>query len=140
MNIEFTTKVMFNISFIDKCGERILLGPNQGRFFSASPAEKEAWLKACFKNSGEDKLVDICGEQSRGTFRVDAFDCYDHGDAVSRYPRSRLFMTYFYPSMFRHSAREESGHGSQTCISITVERIVIPVTLSWILASQLSRI
>lgn len=71
----------YNVSFINKGGSRSLLGPNQGRFFHDTKESAQAWLDACFKNTGEDGLVSVCGEQARGTFRVSTFDCYDHGDA-----------------------------------------------------------
>lgn len=77
--------IRYNVSYINKDGDRVLFGPNQGRHFSDTRAEKEAWLQACLENTGEDILVHICGNQSRGTFRVDPFDCYENGDAVGIY-------------------------------------------------------
>lgn len=78
-------KTSFNVSYINRHGDRVLFGANQGRHFSDTREEKEEWLKECFENTGEEKLVRMLGEQSRGTFRVDAFECYDNGDAKSVY-------------------------------------------------------
>jgi len=36
-------------------------------------------------NSGIARLLSVCGEQSVGTFRVDSFECYDHGDPKTIY-------------------------------------------------------
>ena len=77
--------IRFNVSFLNKDGDRVLMPPNQGRHFSDTREDKEAWLKACLENTGEEKLVSIFGEQARGTFRVDAFDCYENGDAKGVY-------------------------------------------------------
>lgn len=77
--------IRYNVSHINRNGDRVLFGPNQGRHFSDTRAEKEAWLQACLENTGEDILAHLCGEQSRGTFRVDPFDCYENGDAVGIY-------------------------------------------------------
>lgn len=75
---------LFNVSFIDKNGLRTMLGPNQGRYMKATREEAETHLADLMRES-EERLVDICGTQSRGTFRVDAFTCYAHGDAVGIY-------------------------------------------------------
>lgn len=79
-----TDRTLYNISFIDKNGLRTMLGPNQGRCMYEDRASAEALLKDMMLLS-ERRLVEICGEQSRGTFRVDAFDCYHHGDAKGIY-------------------------------------------------------
>jgi hypothetical protein len=47
--------------------------------------DAEAYLVTLFATNGEDRLVEVCGEQARGTFRVDPFDCYDHGDPKGIY-------------------------------------------------------
>ena len=78
-------KVMYNVSFLDKNGLRCLLGPNQGHRMYENRESAEGFLRALLENTGEDRLVDVCGPQSRGTFQVAAFRCYDHGDAVGCY-------------------------------------------------------
>jgi len=77
--------ILFNITCVAKDGRRTLCGPNQGRYFKATRAGAEQALRDTMANTGEDRLVEIYGKQSRGTFRVDAFDCYDHGDAKGIY-------------------------------------------------------
>jgi hypothetical protein len=77
--------ILWNISFIDKNGLRTMLGPMQGRFMKQTRAMAEKHLKDIFTYTGENRLVEICGEQARGTFRVDAFDCWNHGDPKSIY-------------------------------------------------------
>lgn len=52
--------------------------------------EAEQHLRDVFQNSGEQRLVDVCGEQSRGTFRVDSFECYDHGDPMNIYVQEEV--------------------------------------------------
>ena len=80
-------KIRFNISFINRDGVRIMLGANQGRRMFVDLDGAELFLKDLLRNTGEERLAQIYGPQSIGTFRTDAFECYDHGDAVSIYPR-----------------------------------------------------
>jgi hypothetical protein len=75
----------YQVSFVDKLGLRTLLGPAQGRCMHPKREQAEQHLRDLFANTGEDRLVDICGAQARGTFRVDAFECYDHGDPIGIY-------------------------------------------------------
>lgn len=81
-------KTLYNISFVDRDGLRKLVGPNQGRYFKATREEAAEHL-AAFEGptNGEERLASIFGRQAIGTFRVDAFECYDHGDAVGIYVR-----------------------------------------------------
>lgn len=76
--------ILYGISFVDKLGLRCLLGPAQGRCMYRTREDAERDLEQLLQN-GEGRLVDVCGERSRGTFRVDAFDCYDHGDPKGIY-------------------------------------------------------
>jgi hypothetical protein len=78
-------RTRYNITCRLKNGLRGLFGCNQARFFHDTREEADGWLAAFFKNSGEDRLCSIAGEQARGTFRVDAFDCYENGDAKGIY-------------------------------------------------------
>jgi len=77
--------IKFNISFMDKNGLRTLSGPNQGRYFKDTREEAEKHLRDFLTNNSEERLADIYGKQAIGTFRVDEFDCYDHGDAKGIY-------------------------------------------------------
>ena len=76
--------IKYNISYIAKDGVRTLMGPAQGRYMKDTREEAKQCLKALMENS-EEKLIEIYGPQSRGTFRVDEFDCWDHGDPKSIY-------------------------------------------------------
>lgn len=73
--------IRYNTSYMAKNGLRTLCGPNQSRFFKNTREEAERALCDIMANTDEDRLVEIYGKQSLGTFRVDAFDCYDQGDA-----------------------------------------------------------
>lgn len=84
-HIEATEKVLYNVSCVGKNGLRVLFGANQGRYMHETREGAETFLAAMMTNTGEDRLVDIMGEQARGTFRVDAFSCYASGDARGIY-------------------------------------------------------
>lgn len=77
--------ILYNISFMNKNGLRTLVGTNQGRFFKKTREEAESHLHDFLTNNTEERLASIYGAQSVGTFRVDPFDCYDHGDAKGIY-------------------------------------------------------
>lgn len=76
--------ILFNISYLGKDGLRTLFGPAQGRCMCKTREEAEEKLRA-FMTESEERLVQIYGEQSRGTFRVDPFECWDHGDPKGIY-------------------------------------------------------
>jgi hypothetical protein len=76
--------ILYNISYIDRHGLRVLLGPAQGRCMYRTAEAAAAHLTALLEES-EERLVSVCGEQARGTFRVDPFDCWDHGDPKGIY-------------------------------------------------------
>jgi hypothetical protein len=73
------------MSFVDRCGYRVLVGPNQSRFFRNAREDAEKMLEDFVKSNTEDRLKSIFGPQAIGTFRVDAFRCYQHGDACGVY-------------------------------------------------------
>lgn len=79
------TKTMYNVSFIDRDGNRVMQGPNQGRYMKATLEEAQQAAIDIVKTNGEARLASIFGAQAIGTFRADAFECYEHGDAVSIY-------------------------------------------------------
>ena len=76
-------QIRFGITYIDTNGLRTLLGPAQGRYMMTKEEAENALLD--LMRESEDKLVSVCKPQSRGTFRVDAFNCYDHGDPMGIY-------------------------------------------------------
>jgi hypothetical protein len=80
-------KIRFNVSHVNPAGLRVMLGPNQGRHMHVDLDGAEMFLKDLLRNTGEERLAEIYGPQSIGTFRADAFECYDSGDAASIYPR-----------------------------------------------------
>lgn len=78
-------RTLFQITYINKYGLRTLLGAAQGRHMHHGREAAEEFLAALLANNAEARLVEVFGEQSRGTFRVNPFECYDHGDPVSIY-------------------------------------------------------
>ena len=78
-------KTLWNVSFVNRDGNRTLFGPSQGRHMKETREEAEVFLRALIENTGEARLIAICGDQAKGTFRVDAFECHEHGDPVGRY-------------------------------------------------------
>jgi hypothetical protein len=64
-----------------KDGLRVLYGPNQGRFHHDTKESAEAHLAAMLTNNSKKTLDSVCEGQS-DTLRVDAIECYQHGDAV----------------------------------------------------------
>lgn len=78
-------KTLYQISFIGRNGLRTLMGPAQGRHMHPTRDAAEEFLGSLMTNTGVARLLDIYGEQSRGTFRVDAFQCYDNGDPMGIY-------------------------------------------------------
>lgn len=81
-------KVLYNLSFVNRSSDRVMVGANQGRYMHESREACEAFLMAFLENNGAERLESIYGAQAMGTFRVDAFECYDHGDALSIYVRT----------------------------------------------------
>ncbi len=81
-------RTLYSGSYVDKNGMRRLMAAAQGRFMKPTREKAQEWLDQILRSEGgrgEEGLVDIYGEQSRGTFRVDAFECHDHGDPVGIY-------------------------------------------------------
>jgi len=78
-------QTLYQVTYVQKDGLRTLMGAAQGRLMHHSREAAEEFLVALLQNNAEDRLVSVFGEQARGTFRVDAFECYDHGDPVSIY-------------------------------------------------------
>ena len=78
-------RAMWNVTYLNpKTGLRTLMGPAQGRCMYESREAAEKHLQDLL-GASEDRLVDIYGEGTRGTFRVDVFDCYDSGDPKGIY-------------------------------------------------------
>jgi hypothetical protein len=80
--VTFETKVLFSTTYIDMSGLRVLTHARQGRYMQPTREAAEEALKNLLENNTEQRLADIYGPQSIGTFRVDAFECYEHGDPI----------------------------------------------------------
>jgi len=77
--------ILFNITYKTKDGLRTMITANQGRYMKRTREEAEQALRDTLANNSEERLASIFGAQAIGTFRVDEFDCYDHGDAKGVY-------------------------------------------------------
>lgn len=79
--------IRYATSFMARNGLRTLRGPAQGRCMASTRAQAQLSLDHFLDlgENGDSLLADIYGPQAIGTFRVDAFDCYDHGDPRSIY-------------------------------------------------------
>lgn len=75
----------YAITKIDPDGSRSIFGRAWARYMHDTREAAEKHLADTIKNSGIDRLVSICGEQSRDTFRVDAVECWDTGDPKGIY-------------------------------------------------------
>lgn len=79
--------IRYQISYMNAVHGQIMMGANQGRHHFDDVVAAQAHLDAVLASpGGEDRLVGVYGEQSRGTFRVSAFHCYETGDATGVYP------------------------------------------------------
>lgn len=76
---------LFAITCIGKDGLRVLIGPAQGRFMKSTRAEAEEGLRQLLANNAESRLAEVYGKQAMGTFRVDEFECWHHGDPKGIY-------------------------------------------------------
>lgn len=72
--------IRYNVTHIQRDGLRVLLGPAQGRFMKDTREEAEESLRALLASNSSERLASLYGQQSIGTFRVDSFECWDHGD------------------------------------------------------------
>jgi len=73
--------IRYGITYKAKDSLRTLFS---ARHLKATPEEAQATLDDFLRESA-DRMVQVCGEQSRGTFRVDPIDCWDHGDPKGIY-------------------------------------------------------
>lgn len=80
MNTKTITR--FTITYINRHGQRQLLGPNQGRCFKDTVGEAQQGLKSFVENNTEKQLKEVYGPQAIGTFAVRAVECYENGDAI----------------------------------------------------------
>lgn len=78
-------RALYNITFTNRDGLRTIFGHAQARYMHDTREAAERHLADIMRNSGEPRLLDICGQQARGSFRVDAFECWDHGDPKGIY-------------------------------------------------------
>ena len=79
------SNVRYAITHINADGYRILSYAAQGRNMHASRDKASAWLSSMLTNNSQSTLESVHGKQATGTYRVDAFDCYDHGDPKGIY-------------------------------------------------------
>lgn len=73
------------VTYINSHGLRQLLGPNQGRFFKATKAEADILGSAIVLNNRQNRLSQVYGPQSIGTFESREVECYENGDAIGIY-------------------------------------------------------
>ncbi len=78
-------KKMYQITYRTASGLRTMVTANQGRHMHETRGQAEEWMEKFLANNTIEQLVQVFGKQSLGTFRVDSFDCYDHGDAKGIY-------------------------------------------------------
>ena len=76
-------KIRYALTYTDKDGYRVLVGPNQGRWFRDTSEEMEEYRGHFLKNNTDVLLASVFGPQSLGTFEVRPVECYDNGDACS---------------------------------------------------------
>lgn len=78
-------KTMYQVTCRNRDGLRVMITPNQGRHMHETRAKADDWMESFLENNTTERLSNVYGPRSLGTFRVDAFECYDHGDAVGIY-------------------------------------------------------
>jgi len=78
-------KIRFALTHVDKHGMRALTYANQGRNFFNTKEAADKRLADTLANNSEERLADVFGPQSIGTFEVRPVECYDNGDAVGVY-------------------------------------------------------
>jgi hypothetical protein len=78
-------KTRYAVTYKRADGLRTMVHGNQGRFLRDTREEAEQALRDLLANNSAERLVSVFGRQALGTFRVDPFECYDHGDAVGIY-------------------------------------------------------
>lgn len=79
------TRVLYATTCVQGTGRRSIVGAMQGRHMRRTRLEAQRELDRLLEG-GERPLIDIMGPQSRGTFRVDAFECWFYGDPKGIYP------------------------------------------------------
>jgi hypothetical protein len=86
--------VRFQVSYITRDGLRQLLVPAQGRRMFITLEGAEAWLGTFLVNNTRERLQSIYGEAAIGTFRVDAWECWSHGDPKGIFVDEEFSATY----------------------------------------------
>lgn len=75
------SNIRFGVTCIDIDGNRKLAVPAQARHLYDRREDAEEWLRAVLARPDNlDRLRQIHGPQALGTYRVDPFDCWEHGD------------------------------------------------------------
>lgn len=85
MTREYKTITRYGSTHIDRDGMRTLTGPNQGRYFDDTREAAEKRMSEVMNNNSTDRIADVWGAQSLGTFEVRAITCYENGDACGIY-------------------------------------------------------
>lgn len=80
--------IRYGTTCIDTNGVRKLSAPALwARYLWDNKEEAETWLKECMSQPDNlRRLEQIHGPQSLGTFQVDPFECWDHGEPKGWYP------------------------------------------------------
>ena len=80
-------RICYSITCLHRDGERQLCMPSlQAVHCWGRRADAEAWLAAAAQEGALARLAHIYGPQSSRTFRVDAFECDQHGDPIGWWP------------------------------------------------------
>lgn len=107
-------KTLYNLTFITASGARAMVGARQGRHMKATREEAESYLAEFLKNNSEERLVSVYGKASIGSFRVDPFECFDHGDPIRSIAPDETFIVSGY-------GRKVGAIGIRTAFSCEVE-------------------
>lgn len=75
-------KTMYQVTCRKSNGLRGIITAAQGRHMHATKADADNWMESFMASNTTERLAAVYGQQALGTFRVDAFECYDHGDSV----------------------------------------------------------
>jgi hypothetical protein len=79
------------LSRIDKDGLRVMVYAQQGRHTYATKEEAQVLLDAFLKNNTQERLIEVFGEHTIGTFEVSAIECYPgHFDPIGCYINKEL--------------------------------------------------
>lgn len=104
--------IRYQPTYLARTGLRTLLSVN-ARDMHETREGCVAWMQAMRENTGAERIAEIFGAQSLGTWRVDAVLCwYASGDAVSRYTGCYVVLASDESGTHaeRYTTREEAEH------------------------------